>query len=168
MEHRTLYRKKDQSLPELAQTTRRLTRQTFPEATRETLAKNHFIDALPDADVRWRIQQTRPKSLKDALTTAVELEAFQTANIQRSQANRVVVPHAQTAAAASPEDKKYVPGHLEKKLDTMAKLLQSLVSSLTNPKRPSREQTNPARCWTCGKPGHLQRDCPKSVGASAE
>ena len=74
--------------------------------------------------------------MKDALTTAVELEAFQTANIQRSQANRAVVPHAQTAAAASPEDEKYMPGHLEKKLDTMAKLLQSLVSSLTNPKRP--------------------------------
>ena len=66
----------------------------------------------------------------------------------------------------SPEDEKYVPGHLEKKLDTMAKLLQSLVSSLTNPKRPSREQTNPARCWMCGKPGHLQRDCLKTIGAN--
>ena len=48
---------------------------------------------------------------KDALTTAVELEAFQTANIQRSQANTAVVPHAQTAAAASPVDEKYVAGH---------------------------------------------------------
>ena len=58
---KTLYRKKDQTLPELAQTTRRLIRQAYPEATqatRETLARNHFIDALPDADVRWRIQQT--------------------------------------------------------------------------------------------------------------
>ena len=84
------------------QTTRRLTRQAYPEATQatqETLARDHFIDALPDADVRWGIQQTRPKSLKDALTTAVELEAFQTVNIQCSQANTAVVPHAQTAVA---------------------------------------------------------------------
>ena len=56
---KTLLRKKEQTLPELAQTTRRLTRQAYPEATegiRETLARDHFIDALPDADVRWRIQ----------------------------------------------------------------------------------------------------------------
>ena len=75
---------------------------------------------LPDADVRWCIQQTRLKSLKDSLTTAVELEAFQTTNIQCSQATRAVVPHAQTAVAASPGDD--MPGHLEKKLDTMGKV----------------------------------------------
>ena len=51
---KTLKRKKDQSLPKLLQTTRRLTRQAYPEATqatRETLARDHFIDVLPDADV---------------------------------------------------------------------------------------------------------------------
>ena len=86
MQLKILYRK-DQSLPELAHTMRTLTRQAYPEATqatRETLARNHFIDALPDAEVRWGIQQTRLKSLKDALTTAVELEAFQMANIQHT------------------------------------------------------------------------------------
>ena len=60
--------------------------------------------------------------------TAVELEAFQTANIQRSQVSRAVVPHAQTTTTASRQDEKYMPSDLEKKLNTMADLLQSLVS----------------------------------------
>ena len=92
---KTLMRRKDQTLPELAQRTRRLTRQAYPEATeatRETLARDHFIDALPDPYVRWRIQQNRPKSLQDAVTTAIELEAFQLANAQRGVPTRAVVP----------------------------------------------------------------------------
>ncbi|KXJ26789.1 hypothetical protein AC249_AIPGENE26432 [Exaiptasia diaphana] len=68
-------RLKDEKLPELAQAIRRLTRQAYPEAPqqlRETLARDYFMDA----DMRWRIHQSRPKTLNDALTVAVELEAF--------------------------------------------------------------------------------------------
>ena len=166
---KTLLRKKEQTLPELAQTRRRLTRQAYPEATeaiRETLARDHFIDALPDADVRWRIQQTRPKLLQDALTTAVELEAFQLANLQRGQVTRAVVAAPQDSTTARPVSEnaaKPAQSPLDQKLDTMAELLQSLVASLQSPRRPPGRQNSPTRCWTCGKAGHLQRNCQETV-----
>ena len=128
---KTLLRKKEQTLPELAQTMRRLTRQTYPEATeaiRETLARDHFIDALPDADVWWCIQQTRPIILQDALTTTVELEAFQLPNLQRGQVNRAEVAAPQDSTTARPVSEntaKPTQSPLDQKLDTMAKLLQS-------------------------------------------
>ena len=156
---KTLMRRKDQTLPELAQRTRRLTRQAYPEATeatRETLARDHFIDALPDPDVRWQIQQSRPKSLQDAVTTAIELEAFQLANAQRGVPTRAVVPAPHDVA--SPSSPGAPPSTLERKLDDLAELLQALVSS-SQPRRPAGHQRPAARCWRCGKTGHLQRDC---------
>ena len=76
-------RKKDESLLELAQAITRHTRLAFsgvPSDLRDTMARDNFIDALGDADTRWKVHQSRSKSLNDALTIAVELEAFLTAD----------------------------------------------------------------------------------------
>ena len=84
-------RRREETLPELAQAVRRLTRQAYPSANyqlQETLAKEHFIDALQDADIRWRVFQSRPTSLEDAVRVAVELEAFQIADRQRTGQRR--------------------------------------------------------------------------------
>jgi hypothetical protein len=45
------------------------------------LAKEQFIDALIDVDMRLGIKQARPVSLNDAVRHAVELEAFNKAEI---------------------------------------------------------------------------------------
>ena len=71
--------KATETLPELGQTIRWLTHLAYPTApidVRETLAKEQFIDALVDADMRLRIKQARPQTLNDAIRLAVELEAF--------------------------------------------------------------------------------------------
>ena len=55
---RSRMRKREETLPELAQAIKRLTRQAYPDASaslRETLGRDHFLDALPESDVRWRI-----------------------------------------------------------------------------------------------------------------
>jgi hypothetical protein len=49
---------------------------TAPGEIREILAKNQFIDALIDSDARIRIKQSRPASLNEAISLAVELEAY--------------------------------------------------------------------------------------------
>ena len=81
--HRAQLRERKQraidSLPELGQSIKRLTNLTYPTApldVRETLAKEYFIDALTDSDIRLRIKQARPATLNDAIRHAVELEAF--------------------------------------------------------------------------------------------
>jgi hypothetical protein len=46
---------------------------TAPNDIRESLAKEQFIDALIDVDMRLRIKQARPHSLNDAIRHAVEI-----------------------------------------------------------------------------------------------
>ena len=42
----------------------------------EDLTTHYLIDALAEAESRWHIQQSRPRSLDEAVRVAVELEAF--------------------------------------------------------------------------------------------
>ena len=79
-----------ETLPELGQDIRRLTNLAYPTATvdlKEILAKEQFIDAIKDSDMRLRIKQARPTDLNDAVRHAVELQAFQSADkkMQESQ-----------------------------------------------------------------------------------
>ena len=49
----------------------------------EVLAKDQFVDALPEEDMRLRIRQNKPVMLRDALRLALELESYQLASGQR-------------------------------------------------------------------------------------
>lgn len=49
----------------------------------------NFIDAISDAEMRLKNQQSRPKVLNEAVKVAVELEAFDKAERQR-QANKYI------------------------------------------------------------------------------
>ena len=48
----------------------------MPEASKHALANDYFLDALPEADLRTRILQMRPRSLQQALQNTIELEAI--------------------------------------------------------------------------------------------
>ena len=79
-------RKNDETLPELAQSLRRLAKSAYPDApyeVQDSLAKDQFLDAINDANLRWQIFQMRPKTLDNALESAVEIEAFRAAENQR-------------------------------------------------------------------------------------
>ena len=51
----------------------------------ELLAKDQFVDALPDEDMRLRIRQNKPGTLRDALKLALELESYQMASRQKAK-----------------------------------------------------------------------------------
>jgi hypothetical protein len=51
------------------------------------LAKQQFVDALRDPDMRLMIKHARPVDLNDAVCHAVELQAFQSAD-KRIQENQ--------------------------------------------------------------------------------
>ncbi|KAJ8018699.1 hypothetical protein HOLleu_43170 [Holothuria leucospilota] len=55
---------------------------------KETLAKDYLIDALGDSETKWRVYQARPRQLEDAVTIAVELEAFGQAESRKSAPSR--------------------------------------------------------------------------------
>jgi len=79
-------RRREETLAELAEDVERLARLAYPEATEamvEVLAKDQFVDALQDEDMRLRIRQNKPAMLRDALRLALELESYQLASRQR-------------------------------------------------------------------------------------
>ena len=64
----------------------RLTTLSYPRANTtlvNRLAMGYFIDSISDAEMRLKIQQTRPKDLNDAIKVAIEMEAFDRAERQR-------------------------------------------------------------------------------------
>ena len=172
-------RGKDESLPELAQSIQRLVRQAYPDAPLsvwEVLAKDHFVDAIPDTDIRWKVLQTRPGTVQEALATATEVEAFQISERQRLRPGRL------TANIVGPQvsDKHHdtldssiskILSEMKKDREEQRRLMEDLMKKIERPARsvqPGMERfsswgprnTGGGNCWSCGEPGHFARNCP--------
>ena len=84
-------RRRDESISELAQSIKKLTRQAYPEAPYSvisTLARDHFIDALQDADIRLRIREAQVRDIAEAEILALRLEAYRVADRQKTNRYR--------------------------------------------------------------------------------
>ena len=101
-------RNKEEPLAGLAEDVERLVRLAYPEASEsmvQVLAKDQFVDSLCDEDMRLRILQSKPSTLRDALQTALELESFQMAsrhkvrNVREVQLQPVGKPAKQVSFA---------------------------------------------------------------------
>ena len=116
-------RKPEETIPELAQDIRKLAKRAYPNAVhslRDTLTKDHFMDAIIDPDMRWKIFQSRPESLNEAARTALEYEAFQKAEVQR-------VGKKYVCAVSSQEQKEPTE---DRELQQLRKDVNNLVETL--------------------------------------
>ncbi|CAG2220538.1 unnamed protein product [Mytilus edulis] len=87
----TRVKRKEESISELAQSIKKLTRQAYPNAPPAlifTLAKDHFIDALPESDMRLRIREAQSKDIAEAEILALQLEAYRVADKQKTNRYR--------------------------------------------------------------------------------
>ena len=76
----------NESLPELAQSIKKLTRRAYPTADQaviNTLALDHFVDALTDPDMRLRLREARPRDIEEAEVLAIRFETYKIADAQR-------------------------------------------------------------------------------------
>ena len=81
-------RQKGEAIPELTQNIKKLTRQAYPDASSDlidTLALDHFIDSLLDSETRLRLRECSQKTIQEAETLAVKMEAQREADRQRSR-----------------------------------------------------------------------------------
>ena len=81
-----------EKLGELAANVCKLAKKAFPGATNEILdqlAKDRFIDALVDKDLRIRIREGSPAKLDDAFSRGIQLEAIHKAENNKTR----VRPH---------------------------------------------------------------------------
>ena len=161
-------RKKGETLPELAQGIRRLVRNAYPDANyqmMDSLAKDQFMDALDNPDLRWKIFQTRTKSLDEALEIAIECEAFQTAEMQRpnfhNHVRNIETSHGTVKAEAT------VLPVLQEVLDAL-KSLQSDQRSSSSKISGQRHDWSHKTCYGCGQTGHIQKCCPQMNMTSSQ
>ena len=157
-----------------------LTTAAYPDASQklqDVLARDHFIDALTDEDLRLRIRQAKPQSLQKALEIALELESFQLASKHRNRLSSGPIGHLRKVGkdAAGPpvqsrlekEDEK--EGRFERLENTINELIKE-IKAQSRRQRPRRSPTdrrnqtpNELSCWTCGKVGHFLRNCKNKV-----
>ena len=127
------YRKRDESLPELTHEVRRLSRQAYPIAPShllELLSKDHFLDALDDADLRLGVYHMRPSTLDDALQAALEIEVFQTVEKHRNFQGRRVVRTVETTPTAENKKEDGTNPDVTKAINDVMKQHQGVLSDL--------------------------------------
>ena len=101
----TRVKRHDETISELAQSIKKLTRQAYPDAPYNlisTLARDHFIDALPEADMRLRLREAQARDIADAEILALRLEAYSVADRQTS--NRKHVQYANQVDTNNSDD----------------------------------------------------------------
>ena len=84
---KTRVKGRNESIFELAQASKKQTRQAYPSAEpglTNILALDQFIDALPDPDIRLRLRESRPRDISEAETLAIRLETYRIADSQKS------------------------------------------------------------------------------------
>ena len=124
---------KTESIVELAQSIRKLSRQAYPNASLEmieVLALDHFIDSLVDTDIRLRIREVGPKSLSEAETMAVRLEAHRIADRQRS---RLVGKIEQQVDHDDQENVSNMVSSLDRNVDHLQKRVDDLCKDKNPP-----------------------------------
>lgn len=170
-------REAGESLPHLAQEIERLTSLAYPSATvelRDSLACDHFMDALGDAELHITVRQGRPSSLPQALASAVEIES-----VRQAAGLTTLSPAPQALIRQSHGPQRHVASHaytnqadpstsgvLQEILRTLNELQRSLRESgrSGNTRRPpATAGRQPAgTCWECGTVGHFRRQCPRT------
>ncbi|CAG2234439.1 unnamed protein product [Mytilus edulis] len=155
--------KASESLPELGQSIRRLINQaypTVPEDVRDTLAKQYFIEALADSEMRIRIKQSRPQGLNDALRVAVELETYNRAEKQLKDGRSYLRQASQTEEKESHIDKNENSDHiaLTELMSKMEQKLQELQKDMRELKNDSNSrQTEEPRTQNNNGRGRFNR-----------
>ena len=128
---RSRVRQRDEGLAELAEDVELLARLSYPDTSMDVLARDQFLDALPD-ELQPRVRLTRPPTLRKALEVALEFESFELASCQR----RVVC---------------------EATLDEEVEEAKPVQQARGNTTQHSAVKV--ITCWRCRKKGRVRREC---------
>ena len=152
-------RSREESLTELGQNIKKLTRKAYPTATFELwekLACDAFIDALNDADLEWAIYQGKPKGIEEAVKLGIECEAFRDGRRRRTSHRSGVRTQRMECDVTSQRDW----------VDQAA----TVVSDIAGPQStyvPNnghfQRNKDQQHCFYCKQLGHWKRQCKKWI-----
>lgn len=171
---KTRVKKREESLPELASDLERLVKLAYPGAEAElqdTLAKDQFIDALPD-DNRIKVRQGRPKNTQAALEIALELESYQLAD-RWGHIHSKGFTHARQfnlqESSTSGKFKERSPtmeSSVESEIGKLGSLVRKVLEEVKQRGQTRRfDRQRLSRCYCCNELGHLQSSCPFNKAA---
>ena len=159
MRLRSRTHRRGEGLPELAEDIERLTRLAYPDAPAtmiEVLARDQFLDAIPDEDLQVKVRQSRPPTLRQALAVSLELESLCLASKQRMHTVREAALEEEGSEDEQPDHHKIIHHLTELVRCAMREPRQMKTQEEQHASRRQRAVT----CWHCGKKGHVRRECP--------
>ena len=172
-EFRARRRERDEKLPDLASSLRRLVGKAYPEAIpdlQDSLAKDQFIDALEDREIRMKIQESGPKTLDEAVSRALQIEAMYEAESRRTKGRsvRVIQEPAQDERSAFAELLKQNTAAINQMVHFVQQQRQPPSTSGESERKqngrglgPNTKDRIQRRCFRCHKRGHYIADCPQ-------
>ncbi len=135
----------------------------------ELLARDQFINALPEEEMRLRTRQSRSGSLREALKVALELESYQLASCQRQRVVRATRTMSPGTDAEPPAISDSRPPWVDEQLccirQTQPEVTNAKAHARTR-RRPAGGDKKDATCWRCGEPGHLRRNFKAPVSSN--
>ena len=178
-EFRARHRERDKKFPDLASTLRRLVSQAYPEAVpdlQDSLAKDQFIDALEDREIRMKLRESGPKTLDEAVSRTLQIEAMYEAESRRGKgwSVRVVQESSKGKNSELLELIKQNTAAMNQMVNLVQQQQQQQQPS-SEPKRngrglgPNAGRTRDLRfrlCFKCHKKGHFMADCKQTSAGS--
>lgn len=131
-------RGKNETLPELAQSIKKMTRKAYPKAkadVTDVIALDYFIDAIVDAEIRLRLREVGPRDINEAEQIAVRLETFRLADRQRNKTVRTV----DADLNLKPENKNSA---LETQMNEIMKTVQDLAKTVKEMRSDTKTGSN--------------------------
>lgn len=105
----TKIKRENETMSELAHTIKKLTRNAYPDAPSsvlKVLARDYFIDAIPNSDLRLKVREAIPQNIDEAETIAIRLEAHRQADRQRSNKQSIRAVQAPSTENQLSENKE--------------------------------------------------------------
>ena len=178
-EFRARHRERDEKLPDLASSLRRLVSRAYPEAVldlQDSLAKDQFIDALEDREIRMKLRESGPKTLDEAVSRALQIEAMYEAESRRGKGRsvRVVQESSKSENSELLELIKQNTAAMNQMVNFVQQQQQQQQPS-SEPKRngrglgPNAGRARDLRfrlCFKCHKKGHFMADCKQTSAGS--
>ena len=168
-------RRRSEPLHELAQDVKTLARQAYPAAigeVQDALARDCFVDALNDPAMELYIFQAKATCVDEALSAALQYEAFVVGRARRAGSDTTHMVRAQR------EEKETVkPESEDSELERLRKHVDKLTEAMQNQSRDKNERynskssasytrsqnngTETRKCFYCHEIGHLSWACKK-------
>ena len=145
-----------------------MTLQVYPQANDdlfEVLCRDHFLDALSDSDLKFKVHQAQTKTFDEHVAVAIQMEAIQQADKHQNRRYvcelEVVAPTypiddtVRDVAAVSKQSDKVSNSAIKDQSECLTKVVKELQT-----RRPVQNYSK-FTCWNCGENGHTKTYCTK-------